>query len=258
MSTLDGKTAIVTGGGKGIGKGVVKSLLREGAGVCANYNSSASMAEEMLEELKGMGYGDRVFIWQADVSDRLQARAMVEETVKRFGHLDILVNNAAMQTNLPLFASSQEVYENLMRVNLRGYWLMMQECLPYLKEREHSRIICVSSVHGKRPSDFDVVYAMAKGGMKMLVREAAIEFGKYGITVNVILPGGVKIEFKTGKPSGVSFQTGIPQDRKYITHPLGRGGLPSDVGDLAAYIASDLSDHLSGAGIRLDGCSMLL
>ena len=126
-----------------------------------------------------------------------------------------------------------------------------------MKAAGHGRIILISSVHGKRPNDFDAAYSVSKGGLKMLCREAAIEFAPYGITVNLIAPGGVKIEGKTGAPRTPLYRT-VTRSRRLSQYPLGRIGLPSDSGELACYIASDKSDHLSGASIRLDGCAMLL
>ena len=112
-------------------------------------------------------------------------------------------------------------------------------------------------MHGKRPTDFDAAYAVSKGGLKMLCREAAIEFAPYGITVNIIAPGGVAIEGKTGNPAWPAFRK-VERARHISAYPLGRVGLPSDSGELACYIASEKSEHLSGASIRLDGCAMLL
>ena len=119
-----------------------------------------------------------------------------------------------------------------MHVNLGGYINMMRAVLPYLKETRGS-ITCISSVHGKRPTDFDPVYAMTKGGMHMLLREAAIEFAKYGVRVNMIMPAGVKIEFKTGNPRPFQKPRLTPPREyyeKYPMYPLGRHGLPEDSG----------------------------
>ena len=257
---LTGKVYIVTGSGKGIGKGIVRCFVKSGAKCCINCNSNAAMAEETLKEIQAIGGEDCAFVYQADVSDPEQAKAMVKATYERFGRIDGLVNNAALQKQWTLGEYPLKDYDLLMHVNLGGYINMMQAVLPYLKETKGS-ITCISSVHGKRPTDFDPVYAMTKGGMHMLMREAAIEFAKYGVRVNMIMPAGVKIEFKSGNPRPfpkASFE--LPQEfyEKYPAYPLGRIGLPDDDGWACVYLASEEAEHISGASLRADGAAMLL
>ncbi|MGN1249725.1 MAG: SDR family NAD(P)-dependent oxidoreductase, partial [Candidatus Spyradocola sp.] len=182
---LTGKVFIVTGSGKGIGKGIVRCFVKSGAKCCINCNSNAAMAQETLKEIQAIGGPDCAFVYQADVSDYAQAEAMVKATYERYGRIDGLVNNAALQKQLLLDEYTLEDYDLLMHVNLGGYINMMRATLPYLKETRGS-ITCISSVHGKRPTHFDPVYAMTKGGMHMLMREAAIEFAKYGVRVNMV------------------------------------------------------------------------
>ena len=257
---LTGKVYIVTGSGKGIGKGIVRCFVKSGAKCCINCNSNAAMAEETLKEIQAIGGEDCAFVYQADVSDPEQAKAMVKATYERFGRIDGLVNNAALQKQWMLGEYPLKDYDLLMHVNLGGYINMMQAVLPYLKETKGS-ITCISSVHGKRPTDFDPVYAMTKGGMHMLMREAAIEFAKYGVRVNMIMPAGVKIEFKTGNPRPFQKPRLTPPREyyeKYPMYPLGRHGLPEDSGWACVYLASQEAEHISGACLRADGCSMLL
>ena len=188
------------------------------------------------------------------------AEAMAKATYDHFGRIDGLVNNAALQKQWMLDEYPIKDYDLLMHVNLGGYINMMRAVLPYLKETRGS-ITCISSVHGKRPTDFDPVYAMTKGGMHMLLREAAIEFAKYGVRVNMIMPAGVKIEFKTGNPRPFQKPRLTPPREyyeKYPMYPLGRHGLPEDSGWACVYLASQEAEHISGACLRADGCSMLL
>ena len=257
---LSGKVYIVTGSGKGIGKGIVRCFVRAGAKCCINCNSNRTMAEETLKEIQAIGGEDCAFLYQADVSDYAQAEAMVKATYEHFGRIDGLVNNAALQKQWMLDEYPIEDYDLLMHVNLGGYINMMRAVLPYLKETRGS-ITCISSVHGKRPTDFDPVYSMTKGGMHMLMREAAIEFAKYGVRVNMIMPAGVKIEFKTGNPRPFQKPRLTPPREyyeKYPMYPLGRTGLPEDSGWACVYLASQEAEHISGACLRADGCSMLL
>lgn len=257
---LTGKVYIVTGSGKGIGKGIVRCFVESGAKCCINCNSNLAMAEETLKEIQAIGGEDCAFLYQADVSDAAQAEAMAKATYERYGRIDGLVNNAALQKQWMLDEYPMKDYDLLMHVNLGGYINMMRAVLPYLKETRGS-ITCISSVHGKRPTDFDPVYAMTKGGMHMLMREAAIEFAKYGVRVNMIMPAGVKIEFKTGNPRPFQQPRLTPPKeyyQNYPMYPLGRTGLPADSGWACVYLASEEAEHISGACLRADGCSMLL
>lgn len=257
---LTGKVYIVTGSGKGIGKGIVRCFVKSGAKCCINCNSNAAMAQETLKEIQAIGGEDCAFVYQADVSDEKQAQAMVEETYKRYGRIDGLVNNAALQKQLPMDEYSLKDYDLLMHVNLGGYINMMRACLPYLKETKGT-ITCISSVHGKRPTHFDPIYSMTKGGMHMLMREAAIEFAKYGVRVNMVMPSGVKIEFKSGNPAAFTpprFSTPAEYNKKYGLYPLGRIGLPDDDGWACVYLASEEAEHVTGTCLRVDGGSMLL
>jgi len=260
MYGLDGRSAIVTGGGKGIGKGITECLARAGVKVCINYNATPGMAEATRDAL--LKEGADVFIYKADIADSAQCRMMADETVKRHGRLDILINNAALQTNDSVVEANMKGYKRLMDVNAKGAALMMRACIKYLKQSPCGRIVNISSVHGKRPTDCDAVYSMSKGALQMLTREAAIEFGKYGITVNSILPGGTIIEGKTdpgkkyGDLSDTSTIAGPPGENgaRYVAGV----GMPYHSGELIVYLASENAGHLTGAAIRLDGGLMII
>lgn len=254
MGMLDQKVALITGGGKGIGKGIALAMAREGARLVIGCHSSRGMAEDTLRELQAL---TPTILVQSDVGTPEGCQALVDAARNEYGRLDILVNNAAIQTQHPMLEGQYEDFLRIIRINLRAAYLMMQKSLPLLKASGQGRVILISSVHGKRPTDFDAAYAVSKGGLKMLCREAAIEFAPYGITVNIIAPGGVAIEGKTGNPAWPAFRK-VERARHISAYPLGRVGLPSDSGELACYIASEKSEHLSGASIRLDGCAMLL
>lgn len=254
MGMLDQKVALITGGGKGIGKGIALAMAREGARLVIGCHSSRGMAEDTLRELQAL---TPTILVQSDVGTPDGCQALVDAARNGYGRLDILVNNAAIQTQHPMLEGQYEDFLRIIRINLRAAYLMMQKSLPLLKASGQGRVILISSVHGKRPTDFDAAYAVSKGGLKMLCREAAIEFAPYGITVNIIAPGGVAIEGKTGNPAWPAFRK-VERARHISAYPLGRVGLPSDSGELACYIASEKSEHLSGASIRLDGCAMLL
>jgi glucose 1-dehydrogenase len=252
---LKGRVAVVTGGGKGVGAGISRQLAAEGVKVMIAYNSNQDMAEKHAQSLRDAGgIAETV---KVDVTDRAQVDAMMAKTAEVFGGIDILVNNAAWQPNLDIDEYTEEQYDGIMRTNLGGYFRCMQAALPYLKKSDMGRVVMISSVHGKRPGDFDVCYSMTKGGIKMLVREAAVELAKYGITVNAILPGGVKIEFKSGFSAPFK-RSRIQRERKYGWAPLGRICVPDDVGNLVVFLASKAGEYLTGTSIRMDGGSMLM
>lgn len=256
---LFGKVALVTGAGTGIGKAIAIELAKYGAKVGIHYNSSKAGALDTKQRIDEFN-GESVIV-KADVSQKNEIECMIREVAEYFGGIDILVNNAALQLNLNLFEYDDHLYDKMMHTNLKGYWQCIQAVVPYMKEKQSGRIITISSVHGKRPTDFDTVYSMTKGGIKMLVRESAIELAKYGITVNMIEPGAVDVGIKSGKPKSI-----VPKELKKEKEdkdirkkfPLGRIGLPSDVAHLVRYIASDETEFLTGAAIRLDGGSILL
>ena len=252
---VDNKAAIVTGGNKGVGRGIVYSLLRAGAYVCICYNSSEDFALETLAEADKIS-ANHAFLYKCDVSRRDDVRAMVSETVNRFGKIDILVNNAALQPNLPLGNYDMEMFSKIWDINIGGYFLCVQECLPYLKNSDCARVINISSIHGKRPAVFDAGYAMTKSAIKMFTREAAIELAKYQITANYITLGACRIERKTGNFKWRSYTP--EKARVKSSFPLGRISTPKDVGDLIVYLSGEESEIITGAGIRVDGGSVLL
>lgn len=248
-----GTVVLITGGGKGVGAGIGRVLCRAGARVCLGYLSSQALAEQTLNGI--LAAGGEAFLYRADVADRAQLRAMVQATVARYGGLDALVNNAALQPNRFIREYDADTFVRLMEINAHGYLRAMQECLPYLAQSPCPRVVNISSVHGKRPAMFDAGYAMSKGAVRMLTREAALEFARLGVTVNCVDLGACRIEGKTGR---YPFRTRWPRE----THPNpaqpgGRIALPEDVGELVRFLLGPEAAHINGAGIRLDGGSML-
>ncbi len=245
--TNERRTALITGGGKGVGAGVVRVLASRGIRCCINCNTHPDMAENTLravEEAGGEG-----FVYQADVTDAEQLKSMVDAVIRRWGRLDILVNNAAMQPNLFIDQYDAETLKKLWNINIGGYFHAVRNCLPWLKQSSCGRIINMSSIHGKRPTGFDPGYAMTKGAIRMFTRELALELFDVHITVNAIDLGGCEIEFKTGN---APFTSHAP--RECYNPALGRFRMttPEDVGELVYFLCSPEASAITGDGIRLD------
>ncbi|MDL2280823.1 SDR family oxidoreductase [Selenomonadales bacterium OttesenSCG-928-I06] len=265
MFDLTGKVAIVTGSGKGVGKGIARCLVEAGAKVCLNYAFNSVTAKETLREILDFGGPDCAILVKADVSDLMQAQNMVAETINKWGKIDILVNNAALQRNKNFDEYTEEEFDLVFDVNIGGYLNMMQACISELKKTKGS-IILISSIHSEYPGNFDPVYSMSKAGIQMLLREATVEFAQYGIRVNMIQPADVKIEFKSlidnmpitkNQNNGTNFSyfknIFSKKEKSHSIYPLGREGLPVDSGYLCVFLASKEAAHLTGAVIRLDG-----
>ena len=247
------RVALVTGSGKGVGAGIVRVLCAAGIRCVVHCNSNLALARKTLDEVRSAG--GEAFLCQADVSDPVQAKRLVEETVHRYGRLDILVNNAALQKNLFIDEYTEETLRHLWDVNFIGYWRMIQASLPYLRKSPAPRIINIGSVHGKRPTCFDAGYAMTKGGIRMLTREAAIELQPDGIPVNCLGLGGVRIEFKTGEPEFHNRRISGTVNMD-IRNP-DRLVLPEEVGSTVLFLCSEAAAALTGDCIRID-CGQML
>ena len=254
--SIHGKTAVITGSATGIGQGIALALAQAGAKVVVTYNREP--ADETMGLIKEDG-GEAIFV-KTDVSSRESIRNLMQEAYKAFGRLDILVNNAAIQPNKLIFDYTEEEFDWVMGVNVKGYWRCIQEALPYLKNAEHGRIINVASIHAKRPTGFDAIYSASKGGIKMLTREAALALGKYGITVNTLSPGATRIRPRKTRRGIV--QRANREELEFRNFPeggflSGRVGSPHDMGYYIVFLADEQSQYITGSTIRADGGAMM-
>jgi glucose 1-dehydrogenase len=254
--SIKGKAAVVTGSATGIGQGVALALAQAGVKVAVTFNQNP--AGETMRLIKEAG-GEAITV-KTDVRSRESIRNLMKETYNAFGRLDILVNNAAVQPNKLLFDYTEEEYDWVMEVNLKGYWRCIQEALPYLKQAEHGRIINMASIHAKRPTGFDAIYGAAKGGIKMLTREAALALGKYGITVNTLSPGSTQITLMENRRM-ITKRAGR-NDLEFNNFPpggflSGRIGFPKDMGYYIVFLADEQSQYINGSTIRADGGAMM-
>jgi glucose 1-dehydrogenase len=259
MKPLEGKTAVITGAGTGIGSAIAIDMAKKGACVVVNYHSSADRAAQVLQQIEGAG--GKALLYQADISSREQVAKMMRAAAETFGGIDVLVNNAGVETHRTLFEYTEEQFNFVIGINVTGTLHCTQAVIPYMKQRPWGRIIMISSTVAKRPSDFDCVYSMSKGSLKMLTREAAIELAKYRITVNTIEPGNIIINKERSGALQPSFSPALVQLPKVIKHrdwTLLDEGMPQDIAYFVSFIASEESSFMTGASVRVDGGLLLM
>lgn len=244
---LTGKTALVTGSSQGIGRAIAVRFAQEGADVVINYNRAPGGAEEVLREVEATGR--RGLIVQADISNTAEVRKLVATTVKHFGQLDILVNNAGIETHAPFWEVTEEDYDRVLNVNLKGVFFATQAVVQHLMQTQRSgKIINISSVHEELPFPNFAAYCASKGGLKMLTRNLSVELGPLGITINSIAPGAIETPINTKLLND-------PQKLRALLSqiPLSRLGKPHDVAGLAVFLASPDADYVTGSTYFVDG-----
>lgn len=244
---LEGKRALVTGGGRGIGQAIVLRLAEEGADVAIDYLNNPAEAEATCHEVEKRGRHG--FAVQGDVGVPAQAARIVTDAVRALGGLDILVNNAGIEKNAPFVDVDERDYRAVIDVNLTGPFFSSQALARHCRDARHGgRIINISSVHEELPFPHFTSYCMSKGGMKMMMRNLAIELAPLGITVNNIAPGAVETEINRTLLNDPKLLGPLLQNI-----PLGRLGKPADVAGVAAFLASSDADYITGATIVVDG-----
>jgi glucose 1-dehydrogenase len=247
---LGDKFVVVTGASSGIGRSIALAFAREGAVVAVNYARDAEGAESTVKEIEDGG--GRAIAVQADVSKPEDVKALVERTVKEFGRLDVLVNNAGVEHKMPFLDTPLKVWEEVLAVNLTGPWLGCQEAARQMvKQGGSGRIINISSVHEDLAMPTNSPYCAAKGGLRMLTRTIAVELAPHGITVNNVAPGAVET------PMDASLEANEDQMEELLSEiPLGRMGQPEEVAALAVYLASDAASYVTGSTFVIDGGMM--
>jgi len=256
--SLDNKLILVTGAGTGIGRGVALELARLGADVVVSYSSSAKGALEVVEEIKGMG--QRSVAVQANLSVVSDCFKVVDEAVQYLGGLDGLFNNAGLTLTKDFLNVTEEEFNRIYFVNIRGQFFCCQRAVPYMKQRGKElvqqnpdqswaggSIVNMSSVHGAVGFVGHSVYAGSKGAINSFSRELAVELCEKHVRVNVVAPGSIEVS---------SYFTADPSYTREVGNsmvPWGRVGLPEDVGYLAAYLMSDAAEFMTGHVLYFDG-----
>lgn len=243
---LEGKTAVVTGAGSGLGEGIARRFLEEGMNVVVNYHSDRSKGG--AESLAAQFGGSAVAV-QADLSVEEGAATLYQAAIEHFGDLDVWVNNAGIESRYPTHELPLEAWNQTIAVNLTGVFLGSRQALRhFINNNQRGNIINMSSVHEKIPWPTFAAYTASKGGVALFTKTIALEYASRQIRANCIAPGAIETPINAEKfadPAARELtQSMIPDDRI---------GIVSDIANTAAWLASDVSDYVTGQSIFVDG-----
>jgi len=247
---LKGKVAIVTGSSSGIGEAIAIALAAAGAAITINYRSNRAAAEDTQEKIAAAG--GRAFVVQADVSKLPDLQNLVDETVQTHGRLDIMVNNAGIETRTSTLETSEAEYDRVLNVNLKSAFFGTQfAARQMIAQGGGGRIINISSIHEDWPMPGNSPYCLSKGGMRMLARNAGVELAEHNITVVNVAPGAITtpINEQTMADSGL-------RDKLEAVIPLARMGTSDEVANLVAWLASDAASYSTATTFVVDGGMM--
>lgn len=244
MKLLEGKIAIITGATRGIGRGIALAFAQQGASVAFTYSSSAQAAVELEQELAALGVKAKGY--QSNAAEYTAAEQLVEEILKEFGNIDILINNAGITKDNLLMRMSEADFDAVIEVNLKSVFNMTKAVQRTMLKNRKGSIINMSSVVGVKGNAGQANYAASKAGVIGFSKSIALELGSRNIRCNVVAPGFIETEM-TGK---------LPEDvvkgwRDAI--PLKRGGTPEDVANTCVFLGSDMSAYITGQVINVDG-----
>ncbi|MGZ4818971.1 MAG: SDR family NAD(P)-dependent oxidoreductase [Terriglobales bacterium] len=254
IQRLEGKVAIISGGDQGIGRAVALRLAAEGADIAFCYHTNHAGAEDVVRLITGdegvrAGTGRRALAVQADVSDTTQARAFIEAAFDRFGTADILVNNAGLERRADFWEVSEQDYDLVLNVNLKGVFFLTQAVVRrWIAGKQAGKLINISSVHEELPFPHFAAYCASKGGLKMLTRNLAVELAPFEITVNNIAPGAIETPINKALLNDPAKLNPLLENI-----PLKRLGTPEDVSGVAAFLASPDANYITGTTIFVDG-----
>lgn len=244
---LEGKVALVTGGSQGIGQAIALRLAQEGADIIVNYRSHPETADETKVKIEQMGR--KAIALKADLSQIEEINQLVASSLQSFSQIDILVNNAGLEKNADFLDITPDDYDSVMDVNLKGVFFTTQSVAKHLKaSQKPGKIINISSVHEELPFPHFTAYCASKGGLKMMMRNLAVELAPLGITVNNVAPGAI------ATPINQSLMEDQDKLNAVLRNiPLGRLGQPEDVAGLVAFLASADADYITGSTFYVDG-----
>ncbi len=253
MKGLQGKNVLVTGATSGIGQAIAVQFATEGANVAMNYRNDPDKLDDTKELIAQMcdqvkGCGGKELPVEGDVSEETDIIRMCQEVIEKLGSLDILINNAGIQTASPSHQLKTSDFDKVIQVNLRGAYLCAREAIKHFMEKGNGGIIInVSSVHEIIPRPQYVSYSMSKGAMENMTKTLALEYAPHGIRVNAIAPGATA--------TAINSWTDEPQKRKEVeSHiPLGRVGTSEEMAIITTFLASDNAAYITGQTLFVDG-----
>ena len=244
MGLLDGKTALITGAARGIGKEIALLFAREGANIAFTDIALNEAVQETSDALKA--YGVKVQAYASDAADFEAAHAVVDDVIKEFGRIDILVNNAGITRDTLLMRMTEEQWDVVMQVNLKSAFNFTHAVTPYMVRQRGGSIMSLSSVVGINGNAGQANYAASKAGIIALMKTTAKELGARGIRANAIAPGFIMTDMTKA--------LGEDTLKQFVTLvPMRRGGEPEEVAKVALFLASDLSSYVSGQVIQVNG-----
>lgn len=244
---LAGKVALVTGSSGGIGQAIAVRLASEGADVVIDYRSHPEGAEETKAKVEATGR--KGLVVKADLGVVSDVRQMIAEGIQNFSKLDILVNNAGLEKRADFWEVTEADYDSVINVNLKGVFFATQAIVEHLRETKRSgKIINISSVHEELPFPHFTSYCASKGGVKMMMRNLAVELGSLGITINNVAPGAIETPINKDLTENPEKLNAVLKNI-----PLGRLGQPNDVAALVAFLASPDADYITGSTFYVDG-----
>jgi glucose 1-dehydrogenase len=244
------KVAIVTGGNSGIGKAIALALAKHGASVVIDYVSHPDATETLEQEIVALG--DRVIGVEADVSKLDDLQKLVASAIKKFGHVDIMVNNAGVETRTSILDTTEEQYEKVLEVNLKSAFFGTQlAAKQMINQGSGGRIINITSIHEDWPMPGNTAYCLSKGGMRMLTRSAAVELAPHNILVVGVAPGAVATPINLSTMSDPALMAKLN-----AAIPLGRMAKPEEIANVVAFLAGDGASYITATTIITDGGMM--
>lgn len=244
MMNSERKTAFITGASRGIGRAIALRLAKDGFNIVVNYSKSEKSAEEVVNEVKK--YGVDAMAVKCDVSQYEDVEKAIDEIVKKFGNIDVVVNNAGITKDNLILKMSESDWDEVIDVNLKGTFNVIKFASKYMIKKRKGKIINITSVVGMIGNAGQANYAASKAGVIGLTKSAAKELASRGITVNAVAPGFIETDMTNVLKEEI-------KENMLKSIPLKRAGKLEDVAELVAFLASDASDYITGQVINVDG-----
>lgn len=243
MRSIEGKTAVVTGGSRGIGRHIALQFAQRGVNVAINYRSSRDEADNVVNEMQQIGVN--AMAMQADMAQMPEARKVVDQTYQEWGRIDILVNNAGITRDKSMKHLTDDDWQDVMDTNLGGVYATCSEVWPIMIDQNYGRIINITSFVGQAGNFGQANYAASKGGIIAFTKTMALEMAKYNITVNAIAPGFTETEMLAQVPEKI-------REKIIARIPMRRFGQPEEIARTVAFIAAE-GDYITGQQINVNG-----